>query len=52
MPEIVPKLERLPRCLKASIQELKEDTDITDVTLACDDQSIKAHKVILSTCTP
>ena len=42
---------RLPGCLKASIQELKEDTDITDVTLACDDQSIKAHKVILSACT-
>ena len=44
---------QIPGCLKASIQELKEDTDITDdVTLACDDQSIKAHKVILSACTP
>ena len=38
--------------LNASIRELKDDTDITDVTLACDDQSIKAHKVILSACTP
>ena len=38
--------------LNASIQELKDDTDITDVTLACDDHSIKAHKVILSACTP
>ena len=26
--------------------------DITDVTLASDDQSIKAHKVILSACSP
>ena len=38
--------------LNASIQELKDDTDITDVTLACNDHSIKAHKVILSACTP
>ena len=26
--------------------------DITDVTLASDDQSMKAHKVILSACSP
>ena len=26
--------------------------DITDVTLASDDQSIKTHKVILSACSP
>ena len=38
--------------LNASIQELKDDTDITNVTLACNDHSIKAHKVILSACTP
>ena len=29
-----------------------ENTDITDVTLACADQRIKAHKVILSACSP
>ena len=33
---------------RASFQELRNDTDFTDVTLACEDQNIKAHKVILS----
>ena len=38
--------------LKASIGELKNDTDFSDVTLACEDQSVKAHKLILSACSP
>ena len=38
--------------LKASVGELKNDTDFSDVTLACEDQSVKAHKVILSACSP
>ena len=33
---------------KATIWELKDDGDTTDVTLAFDDQRIKAHKMILS----
>ena len=37
---------------RASLQELRNDTDFTDVTLACEDQNIKAHKVILSACSP
>ena len=36
---------------RASFQELRNDTDFTDVTLACEDQNIKAHKVILSACS-
>ena len=44
-------------CLKwndfqVSFGELRDDTDFTDVTLACEDQSIKAHKVVLSACSP
>ena len=35
-----------------SFGELRIDTDFTDVTLACEDHSIKAHKVVLSTCSP
>ena len=38
--------------LLASFQELRSDNDFTDVTLACEDQSVKAHKVILSACSP
>ena len=38
--------------VKVSFGELRTDTDFTDVTLACEDQSIKAHKVVLSACSP
>ena len=37
--------------LQVSFGELRIDTDFTDVTLACEDHSIKAHKVVLSTCS-
>ena len=36
----------------ALFENLREDQDFTDVTLACEDQSIKAHKVVLSACSP
>ena len=32
--------------------DLKGDKDFTDVTLACEDRTFEAHKVILSTCSP
>ena len=38
--------------LQTSFQELRGDTDFADVTLACEDQSFKAHKVILSASSP
>ena len=38
--------------MQVSFGELRIDTDFTDVTLACEDHSIKAHKVVLSTCSP
>ena len=34
------------RNLSGAFQELREDKDFFDVTLACDDEQIKAHKVI------
>ena len=36
----------------ASFGELRNDTNFTDVTLACEDQTIKAHRVILAGCSP
>ena len=36
---------------QASFQDLRNNNDFTDVTLVCEDQSIKAHKVILSACS-
>ena len=38
--------------VRASFGDLRNDTNFTDVTLACEDQSIKAHKVVLSACSP
>ena len=38
--------------VQVSFGELRTDTNFTDVTLACEDQSIKAHKVVLSTSSP
>ena len=38
--------------LQTSFAELRDDNDFTDVTLACEDQSIAAHKVILSASSP
>ena len=38
--------------VQVSFGEFRIDTDFTDVTLACEDHSIKAHKVVLSTCSP
>ena len=40
------------RNLPTSFGELRGDSDFTDVTLVCEEQSIKAHKVILSASSP
>jgi hypothetical protein len=32
--------------------DLREDKDFFNVTLACDDEQIQAHNVILSACSP
>ena len=34
------------------LRELREDKDFFDVTLACEDAQIPAHKVVLSACSP
>jgi len=38
--------------ISVAFQELREDKDFFDVTLACDDDQIQAHKLILSACSP
>merc|ERR1712198_314679 len=38
--------------VSTAFRELREDKDFFDVTLACDDEQIQAHKVILSACSP
>ena len=38
--------------ISSAFRELREDKDFFDVTLACEDDQIQAHKVILSACSP
>lgn len=38
--------------ISGAFRELRDDKDFFDVTLACDDDQINAHKVILSACSP
>jgi len=38
--------------ISSAFRDLREDKDFFDVTLACDDEQIQAHKVILSACSP
>ena len=38
--------------ISEALQELKDDKDFFDVTVACEDDQIQAHKVILSACSP
>jgi len=37
--------------ISSSFRELRDDKDFFDVTLACDDDQIQAHKVILASCS-
>ena len=38
--------------ISGAFRELREDKDFFDVTLACDDDQIQAHKAIPSACSP
>ena len=38
--------------VRTAFQDLKEEKDFFDVTLACDAEQIEAHKVVLSACSP
>jgi len=38
--------------ISVAFRELREDKDFFDITLACEDEQLSAHKVILSACSP
>ena len=38
--------------ISEAVRELREEKDLFDVSLVCDDFQIQAHKVILSACSP
>jgi broad-complex core protein len=39
------------QCIKSTFQELRDQPDFMDVTLSCDGEQVRAHKVILSACS-
>ncbi|GLH12290.1 Broad-complex core protein isoforms 1/2/3/4/5 [Gryllus bimaculatus] len=38
--------------ITSALESLKNDEDLVDVTLTCEGQNVKAHKVILAACSP
>jgi len=38
-------------CIKSTFQDLRDENDFMDVTISCDGEQVKAHKVILSACS-
>ena len=38
--------------ISVAFQDIRDDKDFFDVTLACDDEQIQTHKLILSACSP
>jgi len=38
--------------ISGAFRELRDDKDFFDVTIACEDEQLQAHKVILSACSP
>ena len=45
------RLNQFEKYAKTSWQELQMDKDYFDVTLACEDQQIKTHKLVISACS-
>jgi hypothetical protein len=39
------------QCIKSTFQDLRDQPDFMDVTLSCDGEQVRAHKVILSACS-
>lgn len=37
--------------ITSAFENLRDDEDFVDVTLACDGRSLKAHRVVLSACS-
>jgi len=40
------------RNISGAFREIRDDKDFFDITLACEEEQIQAHKVILSACSP
>ena len=46
------KWKNFQSCITTAFESLRDDEDFVDITLACEGRQIKAHKMILSACSP
>ena len=46
------KWENFQKNINSAFEEWRDDQDFTDVTLACDDEFIDVHKIVLSSSSP
>jgi hypothetical protein len=40
------------RNISSAFRDIRDEKEFFDITLACDDEQLQAHKVILSACSP
>ena len=40
------------RNISAAFRDIRDDKEFFDITIACEDEQLQAHKVILSACSP
>lgn len=38
--------------ITSAFESLRDDEDFVDITLACEGRQVKAHKMVLSACSP
>ena len=46
------KWNEFERNMSFALRDFKEEKDFYDVTLACEDKQVEAHKIIISACSP
>ena len=46
------KWNEFERNISFALRDFKEEKDFYDVTLACEDNQVEAHKIIISACSP
>ena len=46
------KWNEFEKNISFALRDFKEEKDFYDVTLACEDKQVEAHKIIISACSP
>ena len=46
------KWNEFEKNVSSTLKDFKDDEDFFDVTLACEEEQVQAHKLVLSACSP